>query len=136
MTGPPEEHSTFRDGEGPQSTSTGIRYFHVGAGFNIPQMSEELSGYVQVLLGREDPPIDTGITTMMEVAEAYHARAKEMEMELLEAEAEGAVTRGSRGYKFRTGKLRKFIELAEKTIDMGSRRVTVAQYMFREREGR
>jgi hypothetical protein len=38
-------------------------------------------------------------------------------------------------YKFRTGKLRSFIEAASKTIDLGSRRVTNAQYQWREREG-
>jgi hypothetical protein len=60
----------------------------------------------------------------MECAEAFHARAKEMEMELLELEAEGAVPRGSRPYKFRTGYLRSFIELTSKTIELGSRRLT------------
>jgi hypothetical protein len=98
-------------------------------------MKHELANYVDILLGREDPPVDRGVMTLMELAEAYHARAKEIEMELLEMEAEGAVLRGSRPYKFRTGYLRSFIELCSKTIDLGSRRVTHAQYMFREREG-
>lgn len=89
-------------------------------------MAQELSDYVDVLLGRVQPPVDKGVLTLMECAEAYHARAKEMEMELLELEAEGAVIRGSRPYKFRTGKLRSFIELTAKTIDLGSRRVTHA----------
>lgn len=84
----------------------------------------ELREYTQVLLGRAPAPIDRGILTMMEVAEAYHARAKEMEMELLEAEASGAILRGSRPYRFRTGPLRSFIEMCAKTIDLGSRRIT------------
>lgn len=87
-------------------------------------MSRELDDYKDILLGRMDPPVDRGVLTLMECAEAFHARAKEMEMELLELEADGAVIRGSRPYKFRTGKLRSFIELCSKTIDLGSRRVT------------
>lgn len=80
-----------------------------------------------VLLGREDPPFDVGVMTMMEVAEAFHARASEMEMELHQLEADGTVLRGSRPYKFRTGQLRTFIEMVRKTIDLGSRRITAAQ---------
>ena len=114
----------------------GLRAFHVGAGFDIVHMSRELSGYVDILLGRVKPPLDAGELTLMECAEAFHARAKEMEMEILEGEREGAILRGSGAYKFRTGKLRSFTELASKTIELGSRRVTHAQYLLREREGR
>lgn len=96
----------------------------MGEGYNLVQMSQELDDYKDILFGRVDPPIDAGVMTLMELAEAFHARAKEMEMELLELEAEGAVIRGSRPYKFRTGKLRSFIEMTAKTIDLGSRRVT------------
>ena len=88
-----------------------------------------------VLLGRTPPPIDTGISTLMEIAEAYHARAKEMEMHLHEAETEGHVIRGSRPYKFRTGELRDFTELVSKTIDLGSRRITAAQLEVQMRGG-
>ena len=87
---------------------------------------DELRGYTEVLMGRVDPPINRGLLTMMEVAEAYHARAKEIEMELLEAEAAGAILKGSRPYRFRTGPLRSFIEMCAKTIELGSRRVTAA----------
>lgn len=120
--------------EGPLDGS--VRAFHVGAGFNVPQMSQELSGYTDVLLGRALPPVDVGVMTLMEIAEAYHARAREMEMEILEAERMGAVLPKSGPYKFRTGKLRSFIEMTKETIDLGSRRVTYAQYMLREQEGR
>lgn len=126
-----DEHPDY---EGPQTTGN-VRFFHVGAGFNLAQMTEELSEYVDILLARVDPPIDKGVMTLMELAEAYHARAKEMEMELHEAERMGAVLKGSGPYRFRTGKLRSFIELTKETIDLGSRRVTHAQYMLREREG-
>lgn len=97
-------------------------------------MKFELAEYVDILLGREDPPVDVGVMTLMELAEAFHARAKEIEMEILEMEAEGAVLPKSRTYKFRTGYLRSFIELASKSIDLGSRRVTHEQYLLRERE--
>lgn len=113
-----------------------MRAFHVGAGFDLQAMSEELTEYVDILLGRVDPPISDGILTLMELAEAFHARAKEMEMEIHEGERMGSILRGSGAYRFRTGKLRSFIELTKETIDLGSRRVTHAQYMLREREGR
>lgn len=115
---------------------SGVRAFHVGAGFEVNRMSAELSQYVDILLGRVDPPIDVGALTLMELAEAFHARAKEMEMEIHDAERMGSVTRGSGAYRFRTGKLRSFIELAAKTIELGSRRVTHLQYQMREKEGR
>lgn len=113
-----------------------VRAFHVGAGFNVQEMSAELSEYTDILLGRKPAPIDAGELTLMEVAEAYHARAREMEMEIHDAERQGSVLPKSGAYRFRTGKLRSFIALAKETIDLGSRRVTHAQYMLREREGR
>lgn len=96
-------------------------------------MKQELEIYVDILLGRTPPPIDAGILTLMECAEAFHARAKEMEMSLLNGESEGAILKGSGPYRFRTGALRSFIELCSKTIDLGSRRVTHAQMVH---EGR
>lgn len=96
----------------------------MGEGYDLVRMKHEIEGYVDVLLGRKTPPTDNGILTLMECAEAFHARAKEIEMEILEMEAEGAVIKGSRPYKFRVGYLRSFIELASKTIELGSRRVT------------
>ena len=105
-------------------TTHGVRYFRLGEGYDLVGMRDEIDAYMEVLLGREDPPVNLGVITLMEVAEAYHARAREMEMELLELEAEGAVIRGSRPYKFRTGKLRSFIEMSAKTIELGSRRIT------------
>lgn len=89
-------------------------------------MKQEIQGYADVLLGREDPPVDKGVLTLFECAEAFHSRAREMEMNLLNAEAEGAVLKGSNAYKFRTGALRSFIEMARGAMDLGSRRVTQA----------
>lgn len=105
----------------------------MGEGYDLIRMKIELSDYVDILMGRKPPPIDRGVLTLMECAEAFHARAKEIEMELLEMEAQGAVLKGTRPYKFRVGYLRSFIELVEKTIALGSRRVTYAQYEYEER---
>lgn len=87
-------------------------------------MKDEIALYVDMLLGRVDPPFDHGVMTLMELAEACHARAREMEMELLEKEHEGVILKNTMPYYFRVGKLRSFIELAKRTIDLGSRRVT------------
>lgn len=86
-----------------------------------------------VLLGRVKPPIDTGITTLMEVAEAYHARAMEISMEIHRGEAKSEIMKGSAHSKFRTGELRDFIELCRRAMDMGSRRVTALQIEMEER---
>lgn len=97
-------------------------------------MRIELKDMTDVLLGREEPPIDIGVSTLMEVAEAYHARAREMEMLLSQAESDGYVVKGSKHYHFRTGELRAFIELVRKSIELGSRRITVAQMEINLRE--
>lgn len=90
-------------------------------------MQQEIHDYVDVLLGRTQPPIDRGVLTLMECAEAYFARACEIEMKIQQMEAEGAVLKGSAQYKFRVGTLRTFQELCKRAIDLGSRRVTYAQ---------
>lgn len=112
---------------------TSVRAFRLGDEFDLPSMRDELDIMKDVLLGRVAPPVDTGISTMMEVAEAFHARAKEMEMHLHRAEADGHVLRGSKHYRFRTGELRSFIELVAKTIDLGSRRITTLQIELEHR---
>ena len=89
-------------------------------------MVDELWSMTDVLLGRDEPPIDIGVGTLMEVAEVYHARASEMEMQIQELEREGKVMKGDELYKLRTGQLRTFTEMTKKTIDLGSRRVTLA----------
>lgn len=101
-----------------------VRAFRLGESYDLPAMKSELADYWDILLGREDPPFDHGIMTMMEFAEAVHARGREMEAHLLDLEAEGVVLKGSMAYKFRTGSLRSFIEATKRTIDLGSRRVT------------
>lgn len=96
----------------------------------IPSLSEcrkELDDFTNILLGRTDPPFDSGISTLMEVASAALGRALEMQSRIHRGEADGIIRRGSRWYKFRTGELRTFIELARSAVDLGSRRITVAR---------
>lgn len=95
-----------------------------GGELDLHDLRIELQEMTDVLLGREEPPIDTGISTLMEVAEAYHARGKEIEMQFHIAESDGVITKGSAHYRFRTGTLRSFIELCKGAMELGSRRVT------------
>jgi hypothetical protein len=85
---------------------------------------DELDEMRSVLLGHEDPPVDRGVLTLFEVADAYFARAKEMEQVIMRQEADGNVLKNSKTYRFRTGELRSFIELAKGAAELGSRRVT------------
>jgi RNAse (barnase) inhibitor barstar len=105
----------------------------LGEGDDLHEMREELDAMKDVLLGRVAPPVDTGVTTLMEVSEAYHARAMEMSMLLHRMESNGQVLKGSGHYKFRTGELRDFTEMARRAMDMGSRRVTALSMELEER---
>lgn len=89
-----------------------------------------------ILMGREDSPV-TGDLALMEVADAFFARACEMEQIILRGEREGKITRGSALYKFRTQELRSFKELAAAASNLGSRRLTQAvRRDEQERKGR
>lgn len=90
-------------------------------------MRTELDEYTSVLLGREEPPLTMNVLTLMEYANAVYSRAMELTGILQRAEADGVVLKGSKTYRFRTGELRTFTEMASKAIELGSRRVTVAQ---------
>jgi|JI9StandDraft_2_1071091.scaffolds.fasta_scaffold07388_2 hypothetical protein len=116
---------------GHKSAHGRLRAIKVGDGApGIPEMQAELQDYTDVLLGRVEPPINYGVLTLMETADAYYARAMELTMLLQQAEREGIVTRGSAHYKFRTGELRSFSELAKRAADLGSRRLTQEQMRF------
>lgn len=91
---------------------------------DLVALEEELQEMVDVLMGRVEPPIDTGVSTLMECAEAFHARGKEIEMQFHNWERNGQVAKGSGHYRFRTGTLRSFIELCKGSMELGSRRVT------------
>lgn len=91
---------------------------------------EEFQDYWDILLGREVPPIDVGTLTLMEVANAYYARAREVEKIILEGEREGLYLRGSSHYRYRTGELRSFIEMSKAAYELGSRRLTASQMEY------
>jgi hypothetical protein len=90
----------------------------------VEHLWAELQGYMDILLGRTESPVDSPYLAMMEVATAYYARAQEMDARIHAAEREGVVMKASPLYKFRNGELRSFIELARKCADLGSRRLT------------
>ena len=46
----------------------------------VRKFERELDNYNNVIFGREDIPISNGVSTMYELAVAYYARAKEIEM--------------------------------------------------------
>lgn len=114
-----------------QSATGKLRAVPLGEGVPpITSMVEELQDMTDVLLGRIEPPIDAGHLTLMEVADAYFARASEMTMLLQKAEREGTITKGSSHYRFRTGELRTFLELARRASELGSRRLTEEQLVW------
>lgn len=86
-------------------------------------------------MGHKDSPIKNGVLSLMEVSNAYLSRALELTMLIQRAESDGHIPKGSHFYKFRTGELRSFTELASKAADLGSRRVTAAQMEYDMKEG-
>jgi hypothetical protein len=94
-----------------------------GIGIDADELREELLDYANTLL-RGESPVNSPYLSLMEVANAYHARALEIEMMIFDLEHEGKVVRGHPLYRFRTGQLRSFIEMAKKMIDVGSRRLS------------
>lgn len=111
-----------------QSATGKLRAVPLGTGVpNLTNLVEELQDMTDILLGREEPPIDAGHLTLMEVADAYFARASEITLLLQRAEREGQITKGSAHYRFRTGELRTFMEMARRAAELGSRRLTEEQ---------
>ena len=105
-----------------------LRAFRLNSGIpTLPEIRQELDEYVEVLLGRQAPPIDNDEMTLMEYANAVYSRAMELTILIQRAESEGVILKNSKYYRFRTGELRSFTELAAKCIELGSRRVTKAQ---------
>lgn len=115
-----------------------LRGVKLGEGLpNLTAMQSEIEDMMDVLLGRVEPEVDMGTITLMEVADAYFARAMEMTYLLQQGEREGTVLKGSSHYKFRTGELRTFTEIAKRAADLGSRRLTEEQLRVeQERLGR
>lgn len=97
------------------------------------EVFDELQHYTDVLLGREDPPVESPYLGLAEVATAYYARACEIDMLIRRGEHEGSIRRGSSYYKIRTGVLRTFIDMSKKMSDLGSRRLTQEQLITQQR---
>lgn len=113
---------------GATSRQTLLRSFRINSGITpLPELRQELDGYTEILMGHEQPPIDNAEMTLMEYSNAVYSRAMEITILLQRAESEGTVLKGSKYYKFRTGELRSFTELALRCVELGSRRVTKAQ---------
>ncbi len=101
----------------------------------VDELRDELDDFMDVLMGRVDPPIDNGPMTLMEFANAAYSRAVEITMLIQRGEADGFVQKNSAHYRFRTGELRNFVELATKAIDLGSRRVTASKMAYEQEYG-
>lgn len=115
-----------------------LRGVKLGEGLpNLTAMQSEIEDMMDILLGRVEPTVDMGTITLMEVADAYYARAMEMTYLLQQGEREGTVLKGSAHYRFRTGELRTFTDIAKRAADLGSRRLTEEQLRVeQERLGR
>jgi hypothetical protein len=102
---------------------------------SVEELHDELLGYANVILGRADPPleVDGYFLDLMEVSAAYYARAKEIDMLIHWEEQNRRVIRGSPYYKFRTGQLRSFIEMAKMMADLGSRRLSQERLLTEQR---
>jgi len=100
----------------------------------VDEMWDEIHGYIDILLGRVAPPIESPYLALAECATAYYSRAQEMDALIHNGERTGDIVRGSPYYKFRTGELRSFIELSKKAAELGSRRLTQEQLIQAQRE--
>ena len=91
---------------------------------DVDELWDEIQGYIDVLLGRKESPVSSPYLAMAEVATAYYSRGQELDALIHAGEREGVIIRGSSLYKFRTGELRSFLELAKRCAELGSRRLT------------
>lgn len=94
---------------------------------------DELLGYVQVLKGLADAPVNSPYLQLMEVATAYLVRGYEIEMLIHSAEHDGSVERGSALFKLRTGPLEAFINTCRRMADLGSRRLSQEDLLTAQR---
>ena len=95
-------------------------------------MRAELEEMKDVLMGRTEPPVNLGLHTLQEVADAYYARAGEWTIEILKAEVDGNITSTSSLSKFRKGECRTFMEIAKRAAELGSRRITWEQLRWEQ----
>lgn len=122
-----------------QQAQSGRALTSVPIGHGLPSADEcwdEIRVYVDVMLGRTPPPIQSPYLTTMEVATAYYARLKELEALIHRGERLGIIKRGSEYQRFRTGELESAISIARKMADLGSRRLTQEQILYDARRTR
>lgn len=100
----------------------------------VDDLFEEIMGYTDELLGRCEASIDSPYLALLEVATAYYCRAQEIDMLIHEGERKGVIAKGSPYYKFRTGELRSFFEIAKRSAELGSRRLSAERLSFDQRE--
>lgn len=107
---------------------SGLRHFGISVGVpSVEALRLEIDEMMDVLMGRVDPPVPPeNVGSMLEVANAYYSRGMEISALIQRQEASGIVLKNSEMYKFRTGELRTFNEIAKGAVDLGSRRVTIA----------
>lgn len=105
-----------------------LRAFRLGEGLpNLTMLASEIQDMWDVLLGRIDPPEKIrGPLALMEVGDAYFARASEIKAMIQRLEREGRIEKSHALSKFRTGDLQTFMDVARKSADLGSRRLTEA----------
>lgn len=121
----------------PRDVQFGQRLTDVQTALGLPDVDDiwqEIHGYMDVLLGREESPIDSPYLNMLEVSTAYYCRAQEIDALIHAGEREGVIAKGSPYYRFRTGELRSFIELSRRCAELGSRRLTQEQLLHNQKE--
>jgi hypothetical protein len=110
-----------------------VRQFSVGAGLPKPQdIRDELEDMRNVLLGRCDVPsgAPAGLIMLQEVADMFFGRACELEQLILEATAEGSISKTSPYHQIRTQEIRSFKDQAKSAFELGSRRITFERLLF------
>jgi hypothetical protein len=120
----------------PSDVQFGSRLNSVPVIAGLPEpdaLRDEFLGYVDVLLGRQPAPIESPYLQLAEVATAYFARGQEIDMLIHAGEREGKIHRGSPYYRFRTGELRAFLEMAKKCAELGSRRLSQEALLYQQR---
>jgi hypothetical protein len=120
----------------PKHVQFGRRLSSVPVEYGLPEVEAlwiEISGYVDVILGRVEPPIESPYLALAEAATMYYCRAQEIDALIHSGERKGDIARGSAYYRFRTGELRSFIELAKRAAELGSRRLTQERLLHDQR---
>lgn len=112
-----------------------IRPMPIKKGFpTAEEIGDEVEYMFNVLLGRVDPPMRVGVTTLMEIADAYYARAAELTYMIHREERRGNIKRGDELYKVRTGELADFMEACKRAVETGSRRLSYEQLKFNQHD--